>query len=152
MSDRRGVAGDACDAVSLTALEPAVAEAVDHMRRLHKALDDGLPSNHKSPRAKVARLTGVPISYLLRLHQRAEHMPDVSGKYARMLRLACEDLDARTALRNRQSEALAHDYRTIRDAVARRRGAARVADDEGAAGAGAGSARGAARKAAGSKG
>ena len=133
MSDTRGVAGDATDAVT-HALEPAVAEAVTHMRRLHKALDDGLSDNHASVRWKIQRLTGVPASYLLRLHQRAASMPDVSGKYARMLRLACEDLDARTARVNQHCEALTHELDEIRGARARRRGETRLAADAADAG------------------
>ena len=129
-----GVAGDASHVVS-HALDPAVAEAVDHMRRLHRALDDGLTDNHGSVRFKIQRLTGVPASYLLRLHQRAADMRDVSGRYARALRLACEALEARTARLNQQSEAIQHELDQIRGARARRRGEACGAAGEADAGA-----------------
>ncbi|MCE7026402.1 hypothetical protein [Jiella avicenniae] len=137
MSDTNGVAdgtfGVACDtrdAVSFAALEPAVAEAVRDMRRLHRALDDGLSDNHESTRAKIARQTGVPVSYLKRLHQRASEMPDVSGKWARALRLACERLDARTARLKHQTGKIEHELSTIRGARARRRGEARGGADQ----------------------
>lgn len=104
MSDRiaaaLGLVLSVADAMILAidpTLEPAVAEAKRNAARLHKAFYRGPGDTDEAVRYRVARLTGVPASYLLRLHKRAHEMTDVSGKWARLLKQACDALDEAAA-------------------------------------------------------
>lgn len=101
-------------------LEPAVAEAKRDAARLHKANHRGLGDRDSAVRYRVAKQTGVPESYLLRLHKRAHEMTDLSGKYARLLRLACEALDRSAAAADAHRETLHADTLAIRQELAAR--------------------------------
>lgn len=117
-------------------LEPAVAEAKRNAARLHKALYRGPGDTDDAVRHRVAKLTGVPATYLLRLHKRAHEMSDVSGKWARLLQQACDALDQAAApvalaldqaaeRANAHAEALDADTLSIRRELAERAIAAR---------------------------
>lgn len=136
MSDRsaavggRKASGDDSMILTCDGLEPAVAEARDHARRLHRAEYRGPGDTDEAIRVRLERKLGVPASYWLRLHKRAAEMTDVSGKYARLLRLACEALDARTARVNQHTSEIENELETIRQRRAGRRGAPRSRADQ----------------------
>lgn len=120
------VAGDPMSLCLDPTLEPAVAEAKLDAARLHKALHRGLGDTHAATRHRSATLSGVPESYLLRLHKRAGEMTDVSGKYARLLRIACEALDRSTARADAHREALHDDTVALRRELAASAGPTRL--------------------------
>ncbi|NDV87066.1 hypothetical protein GTW51_10165 [Aurantimonas aggregata] len=111
-------------------LEPAVAEARAFAARLHREEYRGPGDTDEAVRNRLNRKTGVPASYFLRLHKRAREMTDVSGKYARLLRLAVEALDAHTARINSQTSEIENELETIRRRRAGRRGAAGSRPDQ----------------------
>lgn len=107
----------------------ALIEAEGWYAEIRDHLHDGWTDNKHSALHKVARRTGLPISYINRLQYKARDMRDIGGEAYRRLKLAYEELCEK-------NEAAADGYRAERqrlkegrDAIVEERASASMGKD-----------------------